>query len=93
VIYVHFFDRLVKRLLSKGFLDMPKNLGYKRKVFNTDLSDIKMAIFSDPNGLEVRIMELIRQHLGEEDNSKKTVIFDHLFLVVCKIRILHSPDN
>lgn len=49
--------------------------GYKQKVFHTDLSQIKMAIFSDPNGLEVRIMELIKEHLGEEDVSKKTVFY------------------
>lgn len=74
VIYVHFFDRLVKRLLSKGFFKSElKILGYKTKVFNTDLSDIKMALFVDPNGLEVRLMEMMKEHLGEENASKKTV--------------------
>lgn len=43
------------------------------KVFDTDLSDIKMAIFSDPNGLEVRLMEMKREHLGDEDTKNKTV--------------------
>jgi hypothetical protein len=42
-------------------------------VYNTDLADIKMAIFSDPNGLEVRILELKQDHLGGEDHSRKTV--------------------
>jgi hypothetical protein len=50
-----------------------QDLGFKTKVYNTDLADIKMAIFSDPNGLEVRIMELKQDHLGEENSSRKTV--------------------
>ena len=33
-----------------------------------------MAILNDPNGIQVRLMDLLDQYLGESDNSKKTVI-------------------
>jgi hypothetical protein len=31
---------------------------------------------TDPNGIQVRLMELVDQYLGENDNSKKAVILN-----------------
>ena len=38
------------------------------------ISEIKLAILKDPNGIEVRLMELLPDYLGESTASKKTVI-------------------
>ena len=62
--YVHFIDRLVKRLASKGF---------KIKMPTSTLSDLKTAILIDPNGIQVRLVELPNDYLGEVDGPKKTV--------------------
>ena len=43
---------------------------------NKNISDIKLAIVKDPNGLQVRLMELSPEQLNEPSSgSKKPVIF------------------
>ena len=66
VIYVHFIDRIIKRLSSKGF---------KMKMPTKTISDIKVAILKDPSGIEVRLMELSPIFLGENEADKKPVRF------------------
>ncbi|KAJ3362526.1 hypothetical protein GGF32_005971 [Allomyces javanicus] len=60
VIYVHFLPRVVKRLLSKGFKPLLDIQG---------VMDIQYAIFLDPNGMEVRLMELPDLQLNEVTNK------------------------
>ncbi|KAI9097402.1 hypothetical protein DFS34DRAFT_124336 [Phlyctochytrium arcticum] len=62
VIYVHFLARLVKRLASKSFtiLFPPQ-----------DIADVKMSIVRDPNGIEVRLMELTESQLNMPSNRRQ----------------------
>ncbi|ORX41800.1 hypothetical protein BCR36DRAFT_338720 [Piromyces finnis] len=56
LIYVHFIDRLIKRVSSRGiksYIPLQENGG------------IKYIIYKDPNGIEVRIMEYPSQYLNE----------------------------
>jgi hypothetical protein len=49
VIYIHFLQRVVKRMSSKGFQVLFKPQTY---------SEISYAVLLDPNGIEVRLYEL-----------------------------------
>ncbi|KAJ3294544.1 hypothetical protein HK104_003508 [Borealophlyctis nickersoniae] len=62
VIYVHFVVRLVKRLSAKGF---------HLKLAPLDVAEVKMCILEDPNGLEVRLMELTDSQLNEASTKKQ----------------------
>ena len=64
VFYVKFVDRLAKRLASKGF---------KVKMKPKTISGVKMAIIKDPNNIEVRLIELTSEQLGDSTSTKKTV--------------------
>ncbi|KAJ3227639.1 hypothetical protein HK099_001146 [Clydaea vesicula] len=61
VIYVHFLSRLIKRIANKGF---------EIVVFPIDISETKIAIIKDPNGMEIRLMELNDTQLGETGPKK-----------------------
>ncbi|KAI8823534.1 uncharacterized protein EV422DRAFT_565475 [Fimicolochytrium jonesii] len=62
VIYVHFLHRLAKRLKSKGF---------KIVVEPMAISEVKMCIALDPNGMEVRLMELSDSQLNVPTTRKQ----------------------
>lgn len=56
LIYVHFIERLIKRVDARGiksYIPLQENGG------------IKYIIYKDPNGIEVRIMEYPSQYLNE----------------------------
>ncbi|KAJ1558623.1 hypothetical protein HK096_008856 [Nowakowskiella sp. JEL0078] len=64
VIYVHMIVRVVNRLKSKGFsiqmIPVP------------DVPEMKMAVSKDPNGVEIRFIEMSDVLLGESNlNAKK----------------------
>jgi hypothetical protein len=60
VVYVHFLRRLVKRLQAKGF----------QPLLDIQLSmDITYSIFLDPNGIEVRLLEVPDVKLNEVTNK------------------------
>ncbi|KAJ3119549.1 hypothetical protein HK098_005367 [Nowakowskiella sp. JEL0407] len=61
VIYVHMISRVVKRLKSKGVPVQTVPLS---------IPDMKMAVCKDPNGIEVRLMELTDVQLAETGNKK-----------------------
>ncbi|TPX70464.1 hypothetical protein SpCBS45565_g01799 [Spizellomyces sp. 'palustris'] len=62
VIYVHFVHRLAKRLSIKGFEIVLAPL---------DIAEVKMCITRDPNGLEVRLMELTDSQLNVPSTKKQ----------------------
>ena len=80
VVYVHFIDRIVKRLGSKGilFLKKSKKLGFRVKMTTKSLSDVKIAIVKDPNGLEIRLLELSPEQLNEANTVQKRPWFARL---------------
>jgi hypothetical protein len=49
VIYMHFLDRMMKRLISKDF---------KVIMDVTEIEGIKLSIVEDPNGIQVRFLEM-----------------------------------
>ncbi|ORZ32764.1 hypothetical protein BCR44DRAFT_145432, partial [Catenaria anguillulae PL171] len=57
IVYMHFLPRVIKRLHAKGFRAL---LGMQ-----TVMDNIHYAIYLDPNGVEVRLMELPDVHLNE----------------------------
>lgn len=59
VIYIHLMNRVIKRFTSKGF---------SIKMNPIDINETKMCILIDPNGIEVRLMELLDVHLGGKVN-------------------------
>ncbi|KAI8915360.1 hypothetical protein DFJ77DRAFT_462364 [Powellomyces hirtus] len=62
VVYVHFVQRLAKRLQGKGF-DLvlePQNI-----------AEVKMCIMKDPNGVEIRLMELTDSQLNVPSTKKQ----------------------
>ena len=61
VIYIHFLPRIIKRLLSRGF---------EIVINQTELFEAKLAIFKDPSGIEVRLIELTEAQM-EEGAAKK----------------------
>lgn len=56
VIYVHFLNRLFNRISGKKLTVLLQP---------TDFGGVKMAIFVDPNGIHVRLIELSPEHLVE----------------------------
>ncbi|RKO84763.1 hypothetical protein BDK51DRAFT_47782 [Blyttiomyces helicus] len=62
VIYVHFLSRLVGRLKGKGF---------QITASPVDISEVKICIARDPNGIEVRLIELSDLQLNEEATRKQ----------------------
>ncbi|KAJ3171158.1 hypothetical protein HDU88_008194 [Geranomyces variabilis] len=62
VIYVHFVHRLAKRLQGKGFEVVLEPIA---------IADVKMCIMKDPNGLEVRLMELTDSQLNVPSTKKQ----------------------
>ena len=62
VLYVHFIERITKRLNSKGF--------YVSSIMDFDTT--KMVICRDPNGIQVRLIEMNESYLNM--NNKKQVI-------------------
>ncbi|KAJ1509762.1 hypothetical protein HMI54_004066 [Coelomomyces lativittatus] len=62
VIYVHFLPRVIKRLHSKGF-NIILNL--------QNLMEIQYAILLDPNGIEVRLLEMPNIHLNDVSEKKQ----------------------
>lgn len=63
VIYVHLISRLIKKIASKGF-DVILDI-------TTFDNNIKLAIIKDPNGIEVRLLEIPDSYMN--DNGKKQV--------------------
>ncbi|KAJ3023525.1 hypothetical protein HKX48_002688 [Thoreauomyces humboldtii] len=62
VIYVHFVQRLAKRLQGKGFELVLEPLS---------IAEVKMCIMRDPNGMEVRLMELTDSQLNVPSTKKQ----------------------
>ncbi|KAJ3184712.1 hypothetical protein HDU87_004116 [Geranomyces variabilis] len=62
VIYVHFVHRLAKRLQGKGFEVLLEPIA---------IAEVKMCIMKDPNGLEVRLMELTDSQLNVPSTKKQ----------------------
>ncbi|KAJ3268697.1 hypothetical protein HK104_005295, partial [Borealophlyctis nickersoniae] len=61
VVYVRILDRMVKRLGGKGFtLRFPI----------TDLFGVRIAVVTDPNGIELRLIQLTEQMLMEPPSIK-----------------------
>ncbi|KAI8805294.1 hypothetical protein BJ742DRAFT_410470 [Cladochytrium replicatum] len=67
VFYVRFLARVTKRLQSKG---------YDVQMMNVTVPEMKMAVTTDPNGIEVRLMELTDLQLA--DDPGKTPWFGRL---------------
>ncbi|KAI9168506.1 hypothetical protein H9P43_007878 [Blastocladiella emersonii ATCC 22665] len=74
VIYVHFLPRVIKRLHSKGFKPL---LGLQAYM------SIQYAMFLDPNGIEIRLMEMPDVYLNEVTN--KTQWFARLGYYVAQV--------
>ncbi|KAJ3159149.1 hypothetical protein HDU86_002051 [Geranomyces michiganensis] len=62
VVYVHFVHRLAKRLQGKGFEVVLEPIS---------IAEVKMCIMKDPNGLEVRLMELTDSQLNVPSTKKQ----------------------
>ncbi|KAJ3272251.1 hypothetical protein HDV01_005790 [Terramyces sp. JEL0728] len=60
VIYVHFLQRLVKRMSSKN---------YEVEMDVTNFDGVKLAIMRDPNNIQIRFIEMPDSYLN--DSSKK----------------------
>ncbi|KAJ3315626.1 hypothetical protein HDV04_002040 [Boothiomyces sp. JEL0838] len=60
VIYVHFLQRLVKRMASKN---------YEVEMDVTNFDGVKLAIMRDPNNIQIRFVEMPDSYLN--DSSKK----------------------
>eukprot|EP00842_Homolaphlyctis_polyrhiza_P003757 jgi/Hompol1/4382/HPOL_003610-RA len=62
VVYVHFIQRLIKRFMSKG---------YEVLLQPMEIENAKLAILKDPNGLEVRLLDMSETQLNEGNNRKQ----------------------
>ncbi|KAJ1340172.1 hypothetical protein BSLG_005165 [Batrachochytrium salamandrivorans] len=63
VIYIHFINRIVKRVSAKGFeIIMPP----------TEFETTKVCILKDPNGIEVRLYDMTDAQLNESSSKKST---------------------
>ncbi|KAJ3044566.1 hypothetical protein HK097_001427 [Rhizophlyctis rosea] len=83
VVYVHLVGRLVKRLMAKGgtlhvtHIKLDKTLTqlcpseFEVALAPIDVAEVKVAIVRDPNGLDVRLMELTDSQLNETSNRKQ----------------------
>ncbi|KAH6602454.1 hypothetical protein BASA61_001116 [Batrachochytrium salamandrivorans] len=61
VIYIHFINRIVKRVSAKGFeIIMPP----------TEFETTKVCILKDPNGIEVRLYDMTDAQLNESSSKK-----------------------
>jgi hypothetical protein len=80
VIYVKFLSRIIKRIEAKGFevTFMPKQF-----------EGATMAILTDPNGIQIRLIELT-DAAANASRSKSKVRFAKL--VVCTSGLLHNPN-
>ncbi|KAJ3004132.1 UNVERIFIED_CONTAM: hypothetical protein HDU68_005282 [Siphonaria sp. JEL0065] len=62
VIYVHFLPRIIKRLATKGF---------ETFMAPTAFQGAQIAILIDPNGIEVRLIELTEQQVDDPNTLVK----------------------
>ncbi|KAI9350829.1 hypothetical protein BDR26DRAFT_851604 [Obelidium mucronatum] len=62
VIYVHFLPRIIKRLAAKGFETL---------LAPTVFQGAQIAIIMDPNGIEVRLIELTEQQVDDPNTLIK----------------------
>ena len=118
VVYVHLVGRLVKRLMAKGMMfhtlrnvDSSRNPtliqppDFEVALAPIDVAEVKVAIVRDPNGLDVRLMELTDSQLNETSNRKqvsyepivtppsKNNNLTTLSTVVRPPRLLHPPNS
>jgi predicted enzyme related to lactoylglutathione lyase len=71
VIYVHFIDRLIKRLDTKGFQIL---------LDATDIEGVKLAIVTDPNGIQIRFLEMSDNHLSQNKSAQWYARFGYYIL-------------
>ncbi|KAJ3214478.1 hypothetical protein HDU81_001692, partial [Chytriomyces hyalinus] len=69
VVYVHFLPRIIKRLASKGF---------ETTLPITSFQSAQIAILIDPNGIEVRLIELTEPQSEDPSISSKRQWFARL---------------
>ncbi|KAJ3401946.1 hypothetical protein HDU80_005561 [Chytriomyces hyalinus] len=69
VVYVHFLPRIIKRLASKGF---------ETTLPITSFQSAQIAILTDPNGIEVRLIELTEPQSDDPSVSSKRQWFARL---------------
>lgn len=78
IIYIHFLNRVIKRLSAKKF----------RVLMNHNYMEMQYAVLIDPNGIEVRLIELPESHYTDKSNW-----FGRIGYFVCQVSDCEDAAN